>query len=170
MKSRRRFGQIANLMWHHLMRSCQHKSTLGRKQGVAVAPKRLGPWRSRIHLDTITQRLRAAGWKVPPVHGVSVVKRSADSGRVITLRVSWPEGHRDVNANDFRLMIGSRDIRSLLWRECRRDAFDMIFSGDGYGHGVGLPQSSAWAMAQQGLAYQAILQQYYPGAELRRVW
>ena len=82
--------------------------------GVAVAPKRLGPWRSRIHLDEVTRRLRQAGWKVPPVHEVRVVERSAAGGRVVRVAVLWPEGRREVPANEFRLMMGGRDIRSLI--------------------------------------------------------
>ena len=81
--------------------------------GVAVAPKRLGPWRSRIHLDEITRRLRAGGWKVPPVHEVRIKRRSMASNRVIEVEVRWPEGSRVVNANDFRLMMGGGETFAL---------------------------------------------------------
>ncbi len=38
----------------------------------------------------------------------------------------------------------------------------------GYGHGVGMSQWGAKAMAEQGADYAAILAHYYPGTELRR--
>ncbi len=41
------------------------------------------------------------------------------------------------------------------------------FSGFGYGHGVGMPQDSAVAMAQQGFTYDEILEYYYTGIEIR---
>ncbi|HWQ79626.1 MAG TPA: SpoIID/LytB domain-containing protein [Anaerovoracaceae bacterium] len=40
------------------------------------------------------------------------------------------------------------------------------FSGFGYGHGVGMPQDSAVAMAQQGYSYDEILEYYYTGIEI----
>jgi stage II sporulation protein D len=39
--------------------------------------------------------------------------------------------------------------------------------GRGFGHGVGMSQWGAYAMAQQGRSYQQILSHYYRGTELR---
>ena len=41
------------------------------------------------------------------------------------------------------------------------------FTTQGYGHGVGMSQWGAKAMAEQGADYAAILAHYYPGTELR---
>lgn len=43
-------------------------------------------------------------------------------------------------------------------------------NGRGHGHGVGMSQWGAKAMADAGHGYAAILQFYYPGAELRRLY
>jgi stage II sporulation protein D len=40
------------------------------------------------------------------------------------------------------------------------------FFGTGYGHGVGMSQWGAYAMAQKGAGYRDILEYYYPGTEL----
>lgn len=40
------------------------------------------------------------------------------------------------------------------------------FTTRGYGHGVGMSQWGAKALAEQGLAYDAILAHYYPGTQL----
>ncbi len=47
---------------------------------------------------------------------------------------------------------------------------EVRINGAGYGHGVGLCQYGAQAMAKQGYAAQAILQFYYPGADLRKAY
>lgn len=47
---------------------------------------------------------------------------------------------------------------------------DVLVNGAGYGHGVGLCQYGTEAMAKQGYAAQAILQFYYPGADLRQAY
>lgn len=47
----------------------------------------------------------------------------------------------------------------------RPEAF--LLSGAGWGHGVGLCQIGAAVMAHQGAGYRAILEHYYPGAQLQ---
>lgn len=47
---------------------------------------------------------------------------------------------------------------------------EVRINGAGYGHGVGLCQYGAQAMAKQGYNAQAILQFYYPGADLRKAY
>ncbi|HHW17673.1 MAG TPA: SpoIID/LytB domain-containing protein [Firmicutes bacterium] len=45
-----------------------------------------------------------------------------------------------------------------------------VFSGRGWGHGVGLSQWGARAMAESGEDFAAILSHYYPGTKLERWW
>lgn len=40
------------------------------------------------------------------------------------------------------------------------------FAGGGYGHGVGMSQNGAAAMAETGMSYQDILGFFYEGMEL----
>ena len=44
----------------------------------------------------------------------------------------------------------------------------MMFLGSGSGHGVGLSQWGALALAREGKSFEAILAHYYPGSELVR--
>lgn len=46
---------------------------------------------------------------------------------------------------------------------------DFVFHGKGWGHGVGLCQIGAAAMADQGFDYKQILAHYYPGAQLKQL-
>ena len=43
----------------------------------------------------------------------------------------------------------------------------VYFSGKGYGHGIGMPQDSAIAMANLGFSYEEILKFFYTGIEIR---
>jgi stage II sporulation protein D len=45
-----------------------------------------------------------------------------------------------------------------------------VIEGRGFGHGVGLPQVSAWALARDGVSGENIVARYYPGATLARMW
>ena len=44
------------------------------------------------------------------------------------------------------------------------------FSVTGYGHGVGMSQYGANALAKQGKGWREILAHYYTGAELQAAW
>jgi len=52
----------------------------------------------------------------------------------------------------------------------RRDGDKLIFSGRGFGHGVGMSQFGAEGKARQGRTAEAILMHYYPGTELQRAY
>lgn len=95
---------------------------------------------------------------------ISVVDRRA-SGRAAHLRMDG----RIVSAADFRFAVG----RSMGWDLLRADWYEITdrgpvlhFEGQGAGHGVGLCQEGAAAMARSGKDYRAILEFYYPGTRL----
>jgi stage II sporulation protein D len=44
----------------------------------------------------------------------------------------------------------------------------IVFSGNGYGHGVGMPQDSAIEMAKQGFTYAEIINKYFTDVEIRQ--
>ena len=43
----------------------------------------------------------------------------------------------------------------------------VVFEGNGYGHGIGMPQDSAIEMAKQGFTFREILEYYYTDIEIR---
>jgi stage II sporulation protein D len=99
-----------------------------------------------------------------PVTTVRVVTRS-DSGRVQRLLVN----DHSITATDFRFAVG----RTLGWDKLRSDLYEeedrgdrIAFRGRGQGHGVGLCQSGAQMMGEQGHSYHEILAYYYPGTGL----
>jgi len=115
-------------------------------------------WQSEISKSDLTRALGR------PVNGVDVAARS-NSGRVETLLVN----NRPISAIDFRLAIG----RMLGWDKIRSDLYQfddlgdkISFRGRGQGHGVGLCQTGADNMGQQGHSYREILAFYYSGTAL----
>ncbi len=54
------------------------------------------------------------------------------------------------------------------WFTMRQSEQALVISGKGFGHGVGLCEAGAVAMAKQGKKYQEILLFYYPGTRLSR--
>jgi stage II sporulation protein D len=97
-----------------------------------------------------------------PVSTVEIVSRTA-SGRARSVCISPT---RTMSATDFRLGAG----RVLGWNLVRSDLYSVnvygdraVFSGYGAGHGIGLCQTGAEAMARSGATDREILAAYYPG-------
>jgi stage II sporulation protein D len=64
--------------------------------------------------------------------------------------------------------IGHQRVRSTLF-DLRMQGDDFVFVGSGRGHGVGMSQWGARALANQGASYAQILTRFYPGARLERI-
>ena len=96
--------------------------------------------------------------ELAPEDQLEVIERS-ETGRVTRIRV----GLTALTGTEFRRALGLRSTN-----------FEMEFSGKtvifrtiGYGHGVGMSQTGADAMAARGAGYEEILAWYYTGAELK---
>ncbi len=111
---------------------------------------------------------------------VSVESRSR-SGRVWRLRIQTTEGDVVVPAHGLRQVLrraGNPNaiLRSNLFKiAVRRDpgsrrALSVVASGSGFGHGVGLCQTGALAMAREGADARQILRHYYTGVDLERLY
>ena len=104
--------------------------------------------------------------------GFLLDERSPD-GRIATVSLLMQSGQRrTVRGNAFRLALierfGARSLRSMRF-ETEQHGEDYVFTGQGYGHGVGLSQWGAHDMAQRGMDYTEILDFYYTGVTLSRL-
>ena len=64
-----------------------------------------------------------------------------------------------------RRVLSESHLRSSAF-DLRVDGDEFMFSGRGWGHGVGLCQIGAAVMASEGHGYREILSHYYPGSEI----
>ncbi|MBQ9898228.1 MAG: stage II sporulation protein D [Ruminococcus sp.] len=86
------------------------------------------------------------------------VESVSDSGTVLTVRC----GDRAVTGTELRAALA---LRSACF-EVRYEGKEAIVTTRGYGHGVGMSQYGANAMAAEGAAWQEILEHYYPNCTL----
>jgi stage II sporulation protein D len=100
------------------------------------------------------------------------------SGRVARFAVTTDAGVYNVRGDRVRWVLKPADgnpfiLRSALFEvELVRDGerlVEVAIRGRGYGHGIGLCQTGALAMAEQGKNVREILAHYYPGAVLTEV-
>ena len=98
---------------------------------------------------------------------IAVLSRDP-AGRATRVRVAG-ETHHVIRGERLRAVI-SRQLGPRAFRSARfsveRQADRILFSGQGFGHGVGLCQTGAIARARQGASVGDILAHYYPGTSL----
>jgi stage II sporulation protein D len=127
-------------------------------------------WESAIGVADLERALLAAGIASPTDWSAIEIVARSESGRAQRLKLSGGNGGGTaVSASTFRFAVD----RELGWNKIRSDLYDVrnvggqiIFSGRGSGHGVGLCQAGAEEMAREGKSYREILNFYYPGTEI----
>ena len=94
------------------------------------------------------------------------VTRRTRTGRVDLLSA----GARTFDAATFRRKLGYMRVKSLEFELKPGPDGELRFVGRGFGHGAGLCQWGAKALADQGREYREILSHYYPGTELQTLY
>jgi stage II sporulation protein D len=95
---------------------------------------------------------------------LDVTERSS-TGRASRVRLSSEKVSREVSAAAFRREAGYARVKSLKM-EIVPVGNGWTFSGQGYGHGVGMCQWGSNGMAKAGKTCKEILSRYYPGCAL----
>lgn len=133
----------------------------------AISPH--GSWTSTLpRSDVLGALSRATGYSVS---GFISGERGPD-GRIKTMELLRTSGPRaEISANRFRLILldafGHAALRSTNF-DARRDGESYVFTGSGYGHGVGMNQWGARYLGSNGHDYREILAFYYTGVTLAR--
>ncbi len=120
-------------------------------------------WASDLKRTELSAALASAGLAAPGWQHLTVECRG-ESGRAVTLRLDANQ----ISAESFQLAVGQALGWSRIpstWFEVSQQGDHFLFHGRGWGHGVGLCQKGAAAMASQGRSAHQILQQYFPGAQ-----
>jgi len=125
-------------------------------------------WEVRMTPDEVARAVARYG-TVGHVRDV-VPKRFGVSGRVIEAAIVGSDGELILDGLRVRWGLGLRENLFVIDRE--RDAAGnvtrFVFTGKGWGHGVGLCQVGSFGMAQAGSTFERILQHYYTGISLRK--
>jgi stage II sporulation protein D len=125
-------------------------------------------WRASISGTTLGRALARLGLQIGTVREIRVVERTP-SGRALRVQVSGDGGDGKLGARDLRSALGENVIRSTLF-EIRPAEGGFAFVGAGHGHGVGMSQWGAEAMARRGADYRRILATFFPGTQLSQGW
>ncbi len=98
-----------------------------------------------------------------------VISRTG-SGRAARVQVRNERGGvRTILATQLRTVVGYQKLPST-WFDVRREGSHYVFDGRGSGHGAGLCQWGARVFAEQGQGYRTILEHYYPGTTVEKIY
>jgi len=129
------------------------------------APGEAAHWQAAFTTDEVIAAMKDVGEKIEKVTSISIGQRG-ESGRAMTLLVSG----REVSAPALRIALGSTKMRSCLLESLRVEDGLVKMQGRGYGHGVGMSQWGAYAMAKEGRSAEEIVMHYFKGVTISRAW
>ncbi|HKS09007.1 MAG TPA: SpoIID/LytB domain-containing protein [Pyrinomonadaceae bacterium] len=128
-------------------------------------------WTNNLSLGQVQARLARAAKGIGQITDLRVVSRGS-SHRVTDLEIVGTGGTAHVRGGRIRSALGLREQLFVIDREFDDSGrvTSFVFSGRGWGHGVGMCQVGAYGLAKQGWSYEQILKAYYTGIELTRMY
>lgn len=136
-----------------------------------AAYDRTSRWSSWTRYRTDSQIASNVQARLPGLgyHGFEILSRGV-SGRVGKIRIDGDGQSKEVDGLAIRWTL---DVPDTLFTAKRLEPPDRepgwLFTGRGWGHGVGMCQVGAYGMAARGHSYRDILFHYYTGVDLARV-
>jgi peptidoglycan hydrolase-like amidase len=158
-----------------------HISSTGRADFIEAVPSERGAssdrfssvaqWQERISAEEMQRRLARANVNVGPLESIAPVEFT-DSNRVIEIEVVGYDGTARLRGPQLRSILGLKENLFVVDREydARGRVTGFVFTGRGWGHGVGMCQVGAYGLARDGYSYTQILQKYYTGVKVQKVY
>jgi stage II sporulation protein D len=134
--------------------------------GQDIIPEEEGEWSESFPLEAVRNVVREVTGEDPGEVTQVEIKEFGASGRAAVIQVNDTE----ISGPALRLGLGSTEMRSNFLRELSVADGMLQMSGSGYGHGVGLCQWGARAMAEEGRSPEEIVQYFYKDIALAKVW
>jgi SpoIID/LytB domain protein len=124
-------------------------------------------WRVSLPSAHVAERLARNGFPFPFPISEGSVKKTDANGRAVEVEFVTQIGKMTVPANKLRAAVGNDIIRSTFFTLTRSSDGRLEFRGQGYGHGFGMSQRGAMALAlpPHNYDWQQILAHYYPGTQ-----
>jgi stage II sporulation protein D len=128
---------------------------------------RYGLWEKRISAARLATLLGRQGYRLNGITGIEM-DSITPAGRVRQVTIRHTGVTTFIPAETLRAAVGYSFLPSVFF-EPALEGNEVVFSGRGLGHGVGLCQWGAKEMARRGFDFKSILSHYYPGTTLKRI-
>lgn len=121
-------------------------------------------WNCTISKAQILSSMKKLNKNLASVNSFSIGEKD-NSGRAKTFLISGVE----INSNDFRLSVGSTILKSCYITDIKINKDDILITGKGYGHGVGLSQWGANILANNNYNFVKIINYYFKNCQISEV-
>jgi stage II sporulation protein D len=118
----------------------------------------------RVPTKTIVEKLEGKGYQIKRIDDIREGVRDS-SGRLEYVRIRSRNKWFEISTGHFRSAISKRVLKSSNFNVKKYPTF-YLFSGYGWGHGVGMCQWGAFGLAIRWKNAEWILNHYYPGAKI----
>lgn len=130
--------------------------------GISRAPEKYQAWTVRVPRSTVKEIMGPEAGNLDDIQ----ITQTGPSGRVLTVKA----GQATINGAELREKIGFDKLYSTQISKIEAQGNDIVFTGTGWGHGVGMDQWGAKLMAEQGKKASDIVAHYYPQASIIRIY
>jgi len=121
--------------------------------------------------EVIRKQIKAFFGKTPnKIEWIRITKRTR-TNRVRVIEINTDIGKFYLEKDQIRRLFSDYrgSLKSLMF-QIKVKSSQIVISGKGYGHGVGMCQYGAMEMAKERYSYQRILKHYYKGIRLKKLW
>lgn len=126
-------------------------------------------WRQEYKLSDLETRLTAGGIKEASGLKSVSVEKTDPTQRAVDIEITGGSSSTTITAFRLQKVLGYGAIKSVLFTVEQKDSDTLVFRGKGWGHGRGLCQVGAKALAlpPHNLTYDQILAHYFPGTQIQ---
>lgn len=133
--------------------------------GAQYAPAEDKAWTATFAKDEIKAALAKMNKNAGAINEVSIA-RKGPTGRAVVVKID----NIEVSGPDLRIALGSTKLKSILLSKIAVSDNKVIFQGHGYGHGVGMCQWGAYALAKKGTKPKEIVQFFFKDITVNKMW
>ena len=131
-----------------------------------LAPSDVKNWTASFTKQEMMDVMTKMGKTADTIESVEIGKKGP-SGRATTLLINK---NLELSAPEVRVGLGSTKLKSMLLDKIEVTGDTIVFSGKGYGHGVGLSQWGANNLATKGKKPEEIVGQYFKDVTIEKRW
>jgi stage II sporulation protein D len=131
-----------------------------------VIPEDQKDWQAGFPLSQVRSVVRQATGQDPGNITSVEINQKGPSGRVTRFRVNDVE----LTGPQMRLGLDSTVMRSTFVNRIGIEGNRLVMSGSGFGHGVGMCQWGANALAEEGRSAEDIVNYYYRNVNIVKLW
>ncbi|MFZ7101384.1 MAG: SpoIID/LytB domain-containing protein [Peptococcaceae bacterium] len=134
--------------------------------GFAVTTEENKQWRATFPLADVKRAVTNVTGAAPADISTVKISEKGPSGRATEITF----GDTAVSAPALRLALGSDKMRSALLTGISIQGDSLVMEGKGYGHGVGMSQWGARALAEKGKKAEDIVKYFFKGVNITQIY